>query len=121
MHNFKELKIWQVSRGLAKEVYVLTRDFPPDERFGMTSQLRRCVVSISSNIAEGSGRGTDKDFAQFLNISLASSYQLESLLLISLDLGIVSSDQLSTLLPKVTEIQLMTYALIKALRQTTTA
>ncbi len=62
MHNFKELKIWQKSRQFVKDIYVLTRQFPKDELFVLTSQMRRAAISIPSNIAEGSGRGTDKDF-----------------------------------------------------------
>ncbi|MFM8912194.1 MAG: four helix bundle protein, partial [Flammeovirgaceae bacterium] len=67
MHNFRELKVWQLSRNLVKEVYGITSEFPPTEKFGLVSQLRRSAVSIPANIAEGAGRNTDKDFAQFLN------------------------------------------------------
>lgn len=117
MHNFKELKVWQVSRQLVKEVYVLTSNFPSEERFGLISQLRRCAVSIPSNIAEGSGRNTDKDFAQFLNISLGSAYELETLLILSLDVQFINTEQLKALTNKISEIQKMTFGLIKTLRQ----
>jgi four helix bundle protein len=116
MHNFKELKIWQLSRSLAKDAYVLTSEFLSEEKYGLISQLRRAAVSVSSNIAEGAGRGTDRDFAQFLNISLASQYELESLVLISSDLGLVSARKIEGLMTRVSEIQKMTYSLIKTLR-----
>ncbi len=117
MHNFKELKVWQISRKLVKEVYEITSNFPASEKFGLISQIRRCTVSIPTNIAEGSGRNTDKDFAHFLNISLGSAYELETLLILSLDVDLISQDQLDKLLIKISEIQKMTFGLIKTLRQ----
>ncbi len=116
MHNFKELKIWQLSRQLVKEIYVLTSSFPMEEKFGLISQLRRCAVSIPTNIAEGSGRNTDKDFAQFLNISLGSAYELETLLILGFDVNFISSDQLEILSGIISEIQKMIFGLIKTLR-----
>lgn len=117
MHNFKELKVWQISRQLVKNVYELSVSFPTEEKYGITSQLRRCSVSIPTNIAEGCGRNTDKDFAHFLNISLGSAYELESLLYLCSDLKLISEDQLEEILPRITEIQKMTFGLIKTLRQ----
>ena len=70
MHKFKDLKIWQDSIELAVEIYKLTKEFPIDERFGLTSQMNRCSVSVSSNIAEGAGRNNPKEFRQFLGIAL---------------------------------------------------
>lgn len=75
-HNFKELKIWQQSRLLVREIYQITSKFPPDEDFGLKSQIRRAAISIPSNIAEGSGRG-NKEFIRFLGISLSSAYSLK--------------------------------------------
>ena len=117
MHNFKELKVWQLSRGLVKEIYEVTANFPSSEKYGLISQLRRCAVSIPTNIAEGSGRSTDKDFAQFLNISLGSAYELETLLILSLDVRLINEGQLDDLSLKISEIQKMTHGLIKTLRQ----
>ena len=117
MHNFKELKVWQLSRALVKDIYEVTADFPSSEKYGLVSQLRRCAVSIPTNIAEGSGRNTDKDFAQFLNISLGSAYELETLLILSLDVKLINEHQLNELSPKISEIQKMTHGLIKTLRQ----
>lgn len=117
MHNFKELKIWQISRKLVKDIYEITVTFPTSEKYGLISQLRRCVVSIPANIAEGSGRNTDKDFSHFLNISLGSAYELETLLILSFDVKLISSEQLEDLTTKISEIQKMTFGLIKTLRQ----
>jgi four helix bundle protein len=117
MHNFKELKVWQLSRNLVKEIYKITADFPTTEKYGLVSQLRRCVVSIPSNIAEGAGRKTDKDFTQFLSISLGSAYELETLIILSFDVNLIKDDQLQNLSNKISEIQKMTNGLIKTLRQ----
>ena len=114
MHNFK---VWQLSRQLVKYAYELTVDFPSDEKYGLTSQIRRCVVSIPTNISEGSGRNTDKDFAHFLNISLGSAYELETLLTLFFDVKLISGQQFESHLIRISEIQKMTFGLIKTLRQ----
>ena len=117
MHNFKELKIWQLSRQLVKEVYELTSTFPLEEKYGLISQIRRCVVSIPTNVAEGCGRKTNKDFSHFLNISLGSAYELETLLTLSLDLQFISNEQHEAFSIQLSEIQKMIFGLIKTLRQ----
>jgi four helix bundle protein len=81
-HNFREMKIWSAAMNIVKELYLLTPDLPTDERFGLISQTQRCAVSIPSNIAEGSGRTTDKEFDYFLNVSLSSSFELETQLIL---------------------------------------
>lgn len=83
--SFKDLLVWQRSMELVKEVYRITKQFPRSEEFALSSQLRRCAVSITSNIAEGSKRGTQKDFLQFLRITDGSSAELETQLLIAKD------------------------------------
>ena len=117
MHNFKELKVWQLSRSLVKEIYEITVNFPATEKYGLISQLRRCVVSIPSNIAEGAGRKTDKDFTQFLSISLGSAYELETLIILCFDVNLITEEQHQGLSTKISEIQKMTNGLIKTLRQ----
>lgn len=92
-------------------------EFPTTEKYGLISQLRRCAVSIPTNIAEGAGRNTDKDFAQFLNISLGSAFELDTLLILSFDLELLSDNQLPHFSNKISEIQKMTHGLIKTLRQ----
>ncbi len=97
-HNFRELNIWKESMVLVKKVYGIVGDLPIDEKFGLTSQIRRCSVSIPSNIAEGSGRTSEKEFKHFLNISLSSSYELETQLILTRDLfNIKIEDEISHL------------------------
>lgn len=89
MGTYRELLAWQKSIALAKSVYQLTADYPVDERFGLVNQMRRCSVSIPSNIAEGFGRGSDKELVQFLYISLGSSNELDTQLTISYELSFI--------------------------------
>lgn len=91
MHRYKELKVWPKAIDLAVEVYQITEKLPKEEQYGLISQINRCVVSIPSNIAEGAGRNTKKDFDNFLGISLGSSFELDTQLVISNRLGYVSS------------------------------
>jgi len=116
MHNFKELKVWQNARNLTKEIYIVTSKYPPEERFGLISQMRSCAVSITSNIAEGSGRGTDKDFSHFLGMSLGSSCELEIQVIISFDLEFITLKQYDDLIDKVLEIQRMLVGLKNRLK-----
>jgi four helix bundle protein len=90
-HNFRKLTIWSDAITVVKNVYKLTATFPPEEKFGLMSQSRRCAISIPSNIAEGSGRNSDKDFRRFLSISLSSSYELETQLIVANELDMLSS------------------------------
>lgn len=81
-HNFRDLGIWKDSFSIVKEVYELCKNLPDDEKYGLKSQIQRSAVSIPSNIAEGSGRTSDKEFLYFLNIAISSSYELETQLLL---------------------------------------
>ena len=78
MINFREIEFWKRSRQLAIDIYFLTQKFPKTEQFGLTSQLRRCAVSIPSNIEEGSAKSSKKDFGRFLEIALGSAHELET-------------------------------------------
>lgn len=93
-HNFREIKIWQESLVLVKEVYEFSSKLPTEEKFGITSQINRSAVSIPSNIAEGSGRTSNKEFVRFLEIAISSSYELETQLILAEDLFDVSSKEL---------------------------
>ena len=115
MHNFKELKVWQKARTLVKEVYLEVSNYPNNEKFGLTSQIKRAVVSIPSNIAEGAGRNTNKDFTRFLNISLGSAYELETQIILSNDLDLISEKQLEIINKHISEIQKMIHGLINSL------
>ena len=75
-HNFRKLEIWKEGITLSLDIYQYTKNFPTEEKFGLTSQLQRASVSIPSNISEGTSRGTDKHFVQFLQAALGSAYEL---------------------------------------------
>jgi len=110
MNNLKELKIWNKAIVLAVDVYKATSTFPTDERFGLISQARRAAVSIPSNIAEGAGRNSIKEFNNFLGIANGSSYELQTQLIIANKLAILESEILDPLLTQIDELQKMTYS-----------
>ena len=109
MHNFKDLKVWQKSMDLAVDIYKATSSFPSDEKYGLVTQIKRCSVSIPSNIAEGSGRGSDKEFNHFLNISQGSAFELETQLIISNRVALLDDNSANDLIAKTTEIQKMVF------------
>lgn len=115
MHNFKELKVWKLSIELSKIVFGITKTFPNEHRFGIANQMFRCAVSIPSNIAEGCGRKSDKELKQFLSISLGSSFELETQIIIAQEVGLIDSEQHLILESKITEIQKMINGLAKSL------
>ncbi len=115
MHNFKELDVWKKSRILVKDIYLLLANFPDVEKFGIISQMKRAVVSIPSNIAEGSGRSSDKEFVRFLDIALGSAFELETQLYLSFDLSFISNKELNDILLKLTEIEKMIHGFKKRL------
>ena len=94
MHNFRELKIWQNGRQIVKSTYQMTATFPKEELFGLTQQMRKAVVSIPSNIAEGCGRGTNPQLIHFLNISIGSACELETQVILSFDLEYISEEKM---------------------------
>ena len=116
MKNFKNLDIWQRSMAMVKSVYVLTDTFPKTEVYGLTSQIRRAMVSIPSNIAEGCGKNSTPDFARFLDMALGSAFELETQLIVSENLGFVNSKDLQPLLEELTQIQKMINKYNQALR-----
>ena len=116
MHNLKELKIWKKAIDLAIDVYKATENFPKEEKYGLTSQTRRSAVSVPSNIAEGAGRNSDKEFSHFLGISNGSSYELQTQLIISNKLNLLSDTTIKTLLYRIDEIQKMNYGFQKTLK-----
>ena len=91
-HNFREIKIWQEALVIVKEVYAFTSNLPKEEKYGITSQINRSAVSIPSNIAEGSGRTSNKEFIRFLEIAISSSYELETQLILAQDLFNLSTN-----------------------------
>lgn len=117
MHNFRELKVWQKSRVLVKEVYLLTSQLPQTEKYNLASQMQSAAVSVISNIAEGSGRGSDVDFARFLDMSLGSSHELESQIIVASDLSFINLDDYKSLTDVLSEIQRMLIGLMNKLRR----
>jgi len=115
MRNFKELKIWERSYQLTLVGYKVLSEVSSDEKFGITSQLKRALVSIPSNIAEGASRSTDKDFLRFLDIALGSAFEAETQLLLLKDLQLIKSD-ISLLLTEINEIQKMIASFIRNLK-----
>lgn len=109
MHNFKELKIWQNSKDLVIDIYKRTENFPKEEIFSLTNQIRRSAISIPSNIAEGCGRNSDKDLIRFLDIANGSSFELETQLIIAHELDFLDKENFEYLDEKLSEIQKMNY------------
>jgi four helix bundle protein len=109
MHNYLELKIWQRSRVLVKEIYQLTETFPGNQQYGLTSQMQRAAISIPSNIAEGAGRNSIKEFMRFLDIANGSAFELETQLFLSNDLGYTDVNQIENIILELKEIQKMIF------------
>ncbi len=113
--HYKDLLVWQKGMLLAKLVYKLTMRFPADERYGLTSQLRRAAVSVPSNIAEGQARQGTKEFLLFLSHAEGSLAELETQLLLSVELGFIQQTDVDSCLQEVDELQKMTVALKRKL------
>lgn len=111
MHNFKELIIWQKSMELVTDVYQASLAMPANQKYSLVDQIQRSAVSIPSNIAEGSGRGSNNEFVRFLNISNGSCCELETQLLIAQNLKFLSEETAGNIIERISEIQKMNYAL----------
>ncbi|MCH7397747.1 four helix bundle protein [Belliella sp. DSM 107340] len=112
MHNYKELNVWKRGIKLTVQVYKISQSFPSDERFGLISQIRRSAVSVPSNVAEGAGRRTNGEFANFLGIAHGSICELETQLYVAFELGYIESEKFQVVTIELTEIQKMLYSLI---------
>nr|WP_314496068.1 four helix bundle protein [uncultured Chryseobacterium sp.] len=110
MHNFEKLIFWQKSIELAKEVYIICADLPKDEKFGLISQIKRAVVSVPSNIAEGAGRNSDREFYHFLGIANASSFELQTQLILTREFNLLNAEKVNSLISNLNEIQKMIYS-----------
>ena len=117
MKDFKELKVWQKAHELALSVYMVSKAFPRDEVYGLTSQLRRAVVSIGSNIAEGCGRRSDGEFARFLQIARGSASEVEYHLLLARDLKFMPESVHADLERKLVEVQRMLTSLVSVIQE----
>lgn len=113
MSNHKELEIWKKSIEFVSEIYEITKKFPKEEIYGLTNQIRRCAISIPSNIAEGSARQSDKEFIQFLYVAMGSLVELETQLIIAKNLDYIKEIDIYT--EKIELIRKLTVGLIKYL------
>ncbi|SRR6056297_257763 len=113
MDNFRNLIVWKRSVSLATDIYKVTINFPNIESYGLTAQIRRSSVSISSNIVEGAGRKSTRSFAHFLGISYGSAYELETQILIAKNLKYLNEEDFKLLYSEINEIQKMLYVLEK--------
>lgn len=116
MQDFRNLSAWEKSHRLALAEYKATSCFPSEERYGLCSQIRRGRASIPANLAEGCGRGTDADFARFVQIAIGSASELEYHLLLARDLGLLSAGAYAPLSDGTLEVKKMLAALLKKLR-----
>jgi four helix bundle protein len=117
MHNYKELKVWQKARELVKFIYGLTKKYPKEEIYALTSQVRRAAVSIPSNIAEGAGHSSKKEFSRYLGIAYASSCELDTQIILSYDLDFINQDELSNSGNYIEELQKMLSGLLKSIEK----
>ncbi len=116
MHKLEELIIWKKSIELTKKVYLICQSLPLDEKFGLISQIKRSSVSVASNIAEGAGRNSNKEFIQFLGIANGSSFELQTQLILSVELNFLQKDEVNTILQLIIEIQKMNYVFQQKLK-----
>lgn len=107
MSDYRKLLVWQRAHALVLEVYRATTGFPKTERYGLTAQLRSSSASVPTNIAEGSGRGTQADFARFCRVANGSLNELEYQLLLSHDLGCLAADRHAPLATEISELRRM--------------
>lgn len=117
MQDYKDLKVWQRSHRLVLDLYRATQTFPPVERYGLTSQLRRAALSVPTNIAEGSRRAASREYFHFLNVAAGSLSEAEYLVLVSRELGYMGSDVATRCLSEAAEILKMLAALRKRVRE----
>ena len=107
MHNFNNLQIWQMGMDLAQAIYQVCENLPHQEQYGLISQMQRAAVSIPSNISEGAGRATDKDFSHFIDIALGSSFELQTQVLLAERIGYIDGITKESLLSTIDKLQKM--------------
>jgi four helix bundle protein len=115
LRDVKELTVWQVGIQVCKQVYRVTGSFPFDERFGLTAQMRRAAVSVPSNLAEGYGRGTRKDYRQFVCIARGSACELETQAIIAQELGLLDAEQGTSVLDEINRLLQLLSGLARSL------
>ena len=116
MHNFEKLKIWQKAMDIAVEVYEVSLLLPNDEKFNLIHQIKKCAVSIPSNIAEGSGRNHNKEFIQFLGIANGSTFELITQLILAKRLNLIKEEIIQSIIIQLVEVSNMNFSLQKTLK-----
>ncbi len=116
MHRYKELLVWQKAMDLSQQICEQTANFPSEEKFGLVSQMRRCSVSIASNIAEGAGRNSNGEFNQFLGIAQGSAFELETQVLLATRMRFISNDDEKLLTKELSSITNMIFKLKETLK-----
>jgi four helix bundle protein len=116
MHDYFRLEVWNKSRTLVKDIYQITSQFPNEEIYSLTSQIKRSSISIPSNIAEGCGRGSNNQLKYHLEVALGSSFELSTQVLLAYDLQYISEKEKTILINKIDEVSKMINGLIKSLR-----
>ena len=117
MYNFEKLKIWQKAMDIAVKVYEISTLLPNDEKFNLIHQIKKCAVSIPSNIAEGSGRNSDKEFMHFLGIANGSTFELITQLILAKRLKLVNEDIIQPAINQLVEVTNMNFAFQKTLKE----
>lgn len=117
MHKLEDLITWNKAMDLTQKIYELSIDFPVEEKFGLTSQIRRSAVSIPSNIAEGAGRATNGEFGNFISIASGSSYELFTQLILAHRLNLTTKNKTQPIINEVVEVQKMLYSLYRHLKK----
>ncbi len=118
MHNFEKLKIWQKAMDITVEVYKISALLPTDERFNLIHQIKKCAVSIPSNIAEGSGRNHNKEFIQFLGIANGSTFELITQLILAKRLKLINEEIIQPIINQLIEVSNMNFSFQKTLNTT---
>jgi len=116
MKDFRKLKVWEKSHSMTLAVYAATREFPKEELYGISAQLRRAIVSIPTNLAEGCGRGSDKDFGRFVQIAMGSTCETEYLVLLCKDMKYISDELYNRFDSNIQEIKKMLVSLLYKLK-----
>ncbi len=116
MHNYRELRIWNRSMDFVVKIYEVSAGFPKEERYGLTSQLRRCTVSVPSNISEGAGRGTNRQFKRFLEISMGSINEVQTQIELAYRVNYIGKENYDYLIGEALQIYKMILAFYNSLK-----
>jgi len=119
MHNFEKLKIWQKAMDIASDIYKISLLLPQDEKFNLIHQIKKCAVSIPSNIAEGSGRNSNKEFIQFLGIANGSTFELITQLILAKKLNLIDEEIIQPIINQLVEVSNMNFSFQKSLKNDT--